>query len=332
VAKIDGTLTSARQVRCALCNTKAIVYLPYSRRALCKKHFLHSVESRVKRTIRRYQMLDNARHIAVAVSGGKDSLTTLYILNQIAAPAKIKLTAIIVDEGIKGYRDKMIEETRRICEKIGVQLNICSFKEEIGFTMDEIAHADKEQREVSCTYCGVFRRWILNKAAREIGADRIAVGHNLDDVIQSYLMNVLRNEPSRLARFGPVGGIIDDEKFVKRIRPLFTIPEKEIALYAILRGLKSDFGGCPYVEEAFRPVVRNFLNDLESKYPSTKLKLFSSFIEMQKILEEKYKEAYSDINEDAAMIKECSSCNELSSSSLCKRCELIKDLKALMRR
>lgn len=313
--KKDSSLT-----QCALCNTNAIVYLPYAHRALCKKHFLHSVESRVKRTIREFRMLDGAKHIAVAISGGKDSLTALYILKQIAGPARIRLTAILVDEGIKGYRDRTIKEARALCKKVGVPLKIYSFRKETGHTMDSIARLRRGSREVSCTYCGVFRRWILNKAAREVGADRIVIGHNLDDVVQSYLMNLLRNEPFRLARFGPVGGLVDDDGFVKRIRPLFRIPEKEIALYAILNGLKTEFDGCPYVEEAFRPVIRNFINDLESTYPGTKLKMFNSFMHVRKLLERQYKE------EDLEDIGRCSSCGEPTSSSTCKKCELLSDL------
>lgn len=319
----DGT---ASHLCCALCRTNAIIYLPYAHHALCKRHFLHSVESRVKRTIREFRMLDGAKHIAVALSGGKDSLTALYILKQIAGPAKIRLTAILVNEGIKGYRDKTIREAKELCKKLDVPLKIYSFRKEIGYTMDKIATSKRKDREVSCTYCGVFRRWILNKAAREVGADRIVIGHNLDDVVQSYLMNLLRNEPFRLARFGPAGGIVDDDGFVRRIRPLFRIPEREIALYAILNGLKTDFDGCPYVKEAFRPVVRNFINDLESTYPGTKHKLFNSFMHVRELLAKQYREA------GFGPINSCPSCGEPASSVTCKKCDLVRNLKSNDRR
>lgn len=310
-------------VKCAICNTNAVAYIPYSNRALCKKHFIHSVESRVKKTIREFKMLEGAKHIAVAVSGGKDSLTVLSILKHIAGPAKIRLTAILVDEGIAGYRDKTIKGAKELCKKLGVPLKIYSFKKELGYTMDRIAKRKRKDREVSCTYCGVLRRWILNKAARELGADRIVIGHNLDDMVQSYLMNLLRNEPFRLARFGPVGGIVDDDRFVKRIRPLFRIPEKEIALYAVLNGLKTEFDGCPYVEEAFRPVIRNFINDIESAYPGTKLKMFNSFMQVRKLMEKQYRA--SDLGE----INSCSKCGEPTSTNTCKCCELLDDFRKI---
>jgi len=294
-----------------------VIYLNYSKRFLCKRHFSNHIERKVKRTIREFKMIDGAKRIGVAVSGGKDSLVTLHILNKILKNTKTELIAIIVDEGIKNYRDRLIKEAEDFCKKINVPFKIYSFKNELGITMDEIIK--KKKREKSCTYCGVFRRWILNKAARELNVDRLAVGHNLDDIVQSFLMNLIRNEPFRLARFGEESGLIEDEKFVTRIRPLMKIPEKEIAIYAIVNGIKRDFFGCPYVEESFRHIVRNFINDVEEKNPGTKFNIFQSFVLVRNLLIEKYKIELGEINY-------CKSCNEPSSKEICRRCELLKEL------
>jgi uncharacterized protein (TIGR00269 family) len=305
-------------LKCSICKNNAVVYLSYARRFLCRRHFTHYVEKRAKRTIREFGMIEGARRIGIAVSGGKDSLTTLYILNKIAKEAKIELIAIAVDEGIKGYRDKLIKDAERFCKEIGVPLKVYSFKEELGITMDEIVK--KKRREKSCTYCGVFRRWILNKAAQELKLDKLAVGHNLDDVVQSFLMNLTRNEPFRLARFGEESGLIEDEKFIARIRPLMRIPEKEIALYAVLNGIKEEFFGCPYVEESFRHVIRNFLNDLEDRNPGTKFNLYQSYSLIRSLLVEKY-------GDKTEKIAYCAICGEPSSKEICRKCELLKGLK-----
>ena len=305
---------------CSICNTKAVIYLSYGKRSLCKKHFLRYFEKRVKRTVGEFGLVNGADHLGVALSGGKDSVTTLCLLKEITSPMKKKLTAITIDEGIKGYKNKTIRNAKEICEKLKVPLHIINFKKEIGFTMDEIMKKKRKKREVSCTYCGVFRRWILNKAAKELGIDRIAVGHNLDDMIQSFLMNLYRNEPFRLARFGPKGGIIEDEGFVPRIRPLFRIPEKEVALYALLKGFKFTLGQCPYLEEGFRHVIRSQINDLESKYPGTKFKLFNSYILIREILNKSFKE------KPESKISKCKSCGEPTSTDLCKKCELLSSL------
>lgn len=264
-------------------------------------------------------MLDGARHVAVAVSGGKDSLSVLHILKQITKPARINLTAIAVDEGIRGYRGLLIKDAEALCKRLEVPLEVYSFKKEMGRTMDQITR--KKDREISCTYCGVFRRWILNKAAKEVGADRIATGHNIDDVCQSFIMNIFRNEPFRLARFGPKGGMVEDEGFVPRIRPFFRIPEKEIALYAILMGFKSQFGGCPYVKEAFRPEVREFVNKMESAHPGAKFNILKSFMQVRPLLVNEFKKRAEE------PIMHCRNCGEpTSSTSECKRCSLLASL------
>jgi uncharacterized protein (TIGR00269 family) len=278
------------------------------------------VERRAKRTIREYKMLDGAKHIAVAMSGGKDSQVLLYFLHEIASPMGIKLTAVLVDEGIKGYREKVIPEAKSLCKQLGVPLKIVTFKRSFKRSLDDIMKLkrngkDKARQDASCTYCGVLRRWLLNRATKEIGADRLALGHNLDDTVQSYMMNILRNEQS-LMRFNPVGGDAEDEIFVMRIRPLFRIPEKEIALYAVLKGFKSKFVECPYVIEGFRPYVRDFINNLESKYPGTKFKLLNSYLNTKDVLASAAGKTTSGPNT-------CSDCGEPTSGKVCKCCELI---------
>lgn len=309
-------------VNCSFCNKQAVIHLSYSNTNLCEKHLVYSVERRVKRTIREYGMLDGAKHVGVAVSGGKDSQVLLYLLNKIAKPMKIKLTAILVDEGIEGYRDKIIPEAKKLASELEVPLEIVTFKDLTEHTLDEIMSIEKERREdSSCTYCGVFRRYALNLAAKRLGVDRLAIGHNLDDMVQSYLMNILRNE-GLLFRFKPMGGAIEDERFVMRIRPLFKIPEKEIAVYAVVKGFKSVFVECPYVNEGLRPLVRDFINSAESRYPGTKFKILQNYLETSSVISDKF-----DSSRKEKKINSCSICGEPTSGSICKACSLLEKLK-----
>lgn len=280
------------------------------------------MERRVKRTIREYKMLDGAKHIGVAISGGKDSQVLLYLLHKITKPMKIKLTAILVDEGIEGYRDKIIPEAKKLTSELGVPLEIVTFKDLTRHSLDEIMSIQKNDRgESSCTYCGVFRRYALNLAAKRLKVDRLAIGHNLDDMVQSYMMNILRNE-DLLFRFKPIGGAIEDERFVMRIRPLFKIPEKEIAVYSVVKGFKSVFVECPYVHEGLRPLVRDFINSVESKYPGTKFKILQNYLETSKIISEKF-----DSDNAEKKINACLICGEPTSGSVCKACTLLEKLK-----
>ncbi|MEM4390053.1 MAG: TIGR00269 family protein [Candidatus Micrarchaeia archaeon] len=300
---------------CSFCHREACAFLAYMPRHFCPKHFREFFERRVRRTIREFGMLRGVGRLGIALSGGKDSLTVLSILAPIAREMHIELHAITVDEGIAGYRDKLVEVARQACGELGVPHHVVSCKKEIGFSVDEIVALKK--RETSCSYCGVFRRWALNKKARELGLDKIATGHNLDDVAQTFLMNMLRNEPMRLARFSPNGGLVREDGFVDRIRPLFRIPEKEVALYALLAKLPVQFCECPHAHEAFRNEVRNFLNEVEARHPGTKFRVVSALLSVQRALAER-----------TAMepLGYCSLCGEPSAGGACRKCEMADTL------
>jgi uncharacterized protein (TIGR00269 family) len=304
-------------VKCSKCDGDAVINLAYSDVNLCKKHFCDSFEKRFNRTVREFRLIKKGDRVGVAISGGKDSTTMLHLLKKIADEMRVKLIAISVDEGIEGYRSEGLETAQKACRKLGVGHKIFSFKKEIGFTMDEIAKKKKRLR--TCSYCGVFRRWILNKAARELKLNKLAVGHNLDDAAQTVLMNILRNEPMRLARFGPSGGIVEDGMFVDRIKPLIRIPEREVAIYSVVKGMDIKFMPCPYATEAFRGRVRDFLNKSEEEFPGTKFKAFNSFMSIKDALEEKFKGNGSP--------RKCKECGELSSKEICVKCEMVQSLK-----
>lgn len=272
----------------------------------------------MKKTIREFQLLHGAKRLGIALSGGKDSLATLYLLAPLCKQMRVPLTAILIDEGIRGYRAHTIKTAKKECKKLGVPLAVRSFKKETGFSMDEVR---KKSGGSACSFCGVFRRWILNKTARELKLDKLATGHNLDDIVQTLLMNLARNEPARLARFGIGGGVIEDDAFVDRIRPLARTPEKEAALYMLLKGVSIERPECPYAhDDVMRDLARSFANDCEVKMPGTKFKLFNSFLSLQKELNEKFKQK-------KLSMQKCSNCGEPSSQEKCKKCEMVEKLR-----
>lgn len=297
-------------MKCSECKSDAIVFLSYSNKFLCGRHLSQLVEKRVGTAIRAYKMIEGKRRIGVAVSGGKDSLTLLYVMNKLLGKdRRLKIVAITVDEGIRNYRDRSIVYAQRLAKKLGVEHHVYSFSDH-AIPMDKIM---SKKVTDPCSYCGVFRRWVINRAARELKLDAVAVGHNLDDVVQTFLMNMMRNEPLRIARFTPNGGIIENEDFVPRIRPLFTVPEREVMLYALYNGIEFYNGECPYAQFALRNHVREFINDLEEKYPGMKFRMLNSYLSLIKNIK---------LPEDVKVYS-CKECGEVSSSELCKRCEFI---------
>lgn len=252
-------------MRCSKCKRNSIIFQRYSGLHLCERHFIETVEARAKRTIRKHRWMESGDRIAVALSGGKDSSALLSFLSGTFGMRRdISLFAITVDEGIAGYRDPAV--AGRIAERYGIVCHTVSFAEAYGTTMDRIV-ARKGDR-LSCSYCGVLRRRLLNAAARDLGATRLALGFTLDDDAQSVLMNVLRGDADRLLRSPePVPGLIP------RIRPFSDIPEREVALYAYLTVGGFEERGCPYSHNALRVDARRLLNEYNHRHPSTKYAL-----------------------------------------------------------
>ncbi len=306
---------------CTVCKRRdAFFFRPYSGEKLCKKCFVESIEAKVRATIAKYQMFSFDDRIAVAVSGGKDSLSLLHILAKMERlRPKASLVAVTVDEGIKGYRDEALAIAAANCKKLGIAHQVVSFKELYGFTLDEIvAKAQRKgKRELtSCAYCGVLRRRALNVAARDVDADKIATAHTLDDEVQTILLNIFRGDILRLAKEKPVTDEVHP-RFVRKVKPFCEIPEKESALYAYVKKIRFQNAPCPYASEALRNDVRFMLNRMEEKHAGAKFTVFKSIERIRPALDEIAKKAD---------FKECIECGEPASSDLCKACEMLRQI------
>jgi len=300
-------------MKCNQCNAKSVIKLTNSEVSLCKKHFNYYFEKKVRKTIRIYKMVGKEDVIGVAVSGGKDSMSLLYVLDMIFKPSKVKLIAIAVDEGIEGYRDPNFKFVKKFCKELDIPLKTYSFKKEIGKTLDQITNKDKET--IPCTYCGVFRRRLLNDAALGLKVNKLATGHNLDDEAQSILMNQFRKNPRASAILGPVTGIKDDEKFVRRIKPFYFLTEKEVATFAFINGILDKYVECPNAIRGYRRVVQEMLNDFENKHAGTKHNIVSSFLSTLDVIKGSFKDS---------KINSCKKCGSATSKDICRACILIE--------
>ncbi len=295
-------------MKCSKCSAEAITFIRYNGSHLCKTHFDEFFEKRVKRSVRSQCGLGKRHKVAVALSGGKDSSVALFMMHKILKNRKgSELVAITVDEGIKGYRDGSIPFARDLCNKLGVEHTVVSFRDIIGKDMDSIVKNDV----LPCSYCGVFRRHCLNVTARNGGADFLATGLNLDDTVQSMLMNLARAEVARLARLGPHSS--RQKGLVPRIQPLREVPENEVYLFAMLNGIRFHDATCPYADRAMRGRFRDIVGILEDDMPGTRHSLLSAFDSIKPCLTEKYPQAE---------MNECNGCGEPTPGRLCKACEL----------
>ena len=296
-------------MRCSKCNREAITEIRYAGIRLCREHFVEFIDGKVKREIREQVHFKKDDRILIAVSGGKDSMVTLYHMYKIFHQWRdLELIAVTVDEGIGTFRQECAKITEAYARELGIEHKTITFRDYIGITTDDVARVDKELKP--CTYCGVFRRKVLNVFAKEIGANYLVLGLNLDDIAQSIIMNITRGDTARLARLAPHTKIRGG--FVPRILPLRRVREEEVKLYANILGIPYHSGRCPYAPLAVRDVYREFLNTLEEKDPAVKFSILNFFEEIKPIIDAKY----------TAELRPCKICGEPTTGDICRACQL----------
>ncbi|MEE8403320.1 MAG: TIGR00269 family protein [Candidatus Hydrothermarchaeaceae archaeon] len=294
-------------MRCDRCDEKAVYHRRYSGQKFCREHFVGYFEDKVRRTIKNYGMVEHGERVGVALSGGKDSITVLSILDRLKDELGIELFAIAIDEGIEGYREKTLKIAKDFCKENGVPLSIASFAESFGRTLDETSGKN------ACSFCGVLRRRLLNDRAKELKLEKLVTGHNLDDETQSIMLNYIRGDLDRLYR---LSNAKNSEKFVRRVKPLQEMPEKEVGLFAVLN-FDIDFSECPYASGSFRTGIRDFINGLEKDNPGIKFSIWRGY---QKLMP--YLDSY-----PRKELKECRLCGEPTSGVVCKVCDMLEATK-----
>jgi len=309
---------------CTLCRRREAIYMrAYSGERLCAKCFTKSIENKVRATIAKYDMFKPDNSIMVAVSGGKDSVTLLHMLAKIENEfPEASLCAVTVDEGIRGYRDEAVKFAVENCRKLSVKHVLTSFKELFGVQLDELVEMLREssKRETGglspCAYCGVLRRRALNLAARKAKVNRLVLAHNLDDEVQTILLNIMHGDAFRIARVKPV---LEEKHpmFVPRVKPFCELPEKEIAFYAYLKKIVFQSVPCPYAPTALRNDMRTMLNRIEEKHAGTKFTVYKSCEKIRPALESMA---------EKTILQECQLCGEPTVDEVCKPCQMLREL------
>jgi len=309
---------------CTSCKSRDAIFMrPYSGEKLCGRCFKKSIERKVQATISKYDMLKPDDVVAIAVSGGKDSISLLHILTKIERNfPEARLCAVTVDEGIKGYRDEALKFAVKTCQKLDVEHKVISFKETYGYRLDELVDIirRKGQKDLTpCSYCGVLRRRALNNIARKAGANKLATAHNLDDETQTILLNIIHGDALRIARVKPVLSAAHP-KLIQRIKPFCEVPEREIALYAHLKKIQFQGIPCPYAQTALRNDIRNMLNKMEQKHAGTKFMILRSM--------ERIRPALEAIGAEEKL-QDCKLCGEPTIGEVCKPCQMLEKLGVL---
>ena len=272
------------------------------------RDFINDFESKVKQTIKKYKLLDKKDKIIVAASGGKDSTTILYLLNKFG----YNVSALYINLRLGKYSDNCLQAAKELCKQEKIKLHLLDIKKQFGMRMCNIrCGVQKEFKVSNCMDCGIVKKWLLNKEARRLKADKIVTGHHLDDEAQTIIMNFLQGNLMLGANSGPATGSINDRKFVPRVKPLYFISEKDIKKYSLIKKLPVNYEKCPCAVSSLRIRTREFLQNKDEKI---KQNIIQNFL---KILPELKKRLWEN------KVIYCKICEEPSRNEICKKCELL---------
>ncbi|HEV2520334.1 MAG TPA: TIGR00269 family protein [Thermoplasmata archaeon] len=300
-------------MRCARCSQEAIIDRPYANDHLCAAHLRATVVDRARREMHRQIPRFSSGVVAVALSGGKDSAAALALAHRhFSRRPTVRLLALSIDEGIEGYRSRTLSAAAELCRTLGVEHTIVRARDRIGTTTD--AAARSLPGTIPCSFCGVWRRGLLNQAARAVSADLLVLGFNLDDLAQTVLMNLARGEVDRLLRMSPHRH--RQPGLVPRVAPLARIPEREVYAFARSCGLPFDHAECPHANAAERNRFREIVWQLEEARPGTRHALLRTRDRIAGLLEQYGAEGNPG---------RCTSCGEPSAHAVCRSCEYRKE-------
>tara|TARA_Y100000310_G_scaffold94543_1_gene92280 strand:+ start:77 stop:946 length:870 start_codon:yes stop_codon:yes gene_type:complete len=278
--------------------------------------FIASFEARVGQTIKEYGLLENGEKILVAVSGGKDSTALLSIL----CKQGYEVEAVTVDAKIGCYSAENYERIDKYCRELGVKLHTINFRDEFGGSLCYLQDVLKGKGVdlKSCTTCGVLRRHLISVKAKELGAEKLVMGHNMDDEVQVLMMNLMKGHIEKCASMGPMTGKKHNTLFVPRVKPFYFTSEKDIVKYVTMLELPAKLAVCPCASGGMRYVLRDALAEYGEEHGDFKENVMGWYVKMLARLRGV---------DFGTTYRFCGSCDEPSASEICRTCQIVSVLK-----
>jgi len=226
---------------------------------------LQKLMSYTRRAVDTYGMIEEGDKIAVGVSGGKDSLALLCALRGLQRfyPKKFDIVPINL---YMGFPNETNEISRALCEELGLELKV--IQSEIYAVVFEVR---KEKHP--CSLCANMRRGALHNAAKELGCNKLALGHHFDDAVETIIMNLFIE--GRFDCFDPVTYL--DRSDMTVIRPLLFTPEKDVSHFVRACGIVPVPKNCPADGITKREDAKRALNELERNDRGVKQRIFNAY-------------------------------------------------------
>lgn len=222
------------------------------------------VLSYVRRGVDDYNMIEEGDRIAVGVSAGKDSLTLLCAMADLRRfyPKKFELCAVTVDMGFDGTDFSPI---KALCDELGVEYHIVP-------TQISKVIFDVRKEKNPCSLCAKMRRGALYGYAKDIGFNKVALGHHFDDVVETFMLNLFYE--GRLGCFQPVTYLSNTG--ITLIRPMIYMPEKDVRYFASKSDLPVVKSPCPADGNTEREEMKKLLASLERENKGLRYRIFGA--------------------------------------------------------
>lgn len=220
---------------------------------------IQKLYSYLRQAIDKYEMIEEGDRIAIGVSGGKDSLALLQGLSGLCKfyPKKFEVVAVTVDLGYEGFDCTYISN---MCEQLGVEYYV------VHTQINEMLTTGQ------CSLCARLRKGAFNQKIKELGCNKFAYAHNMDDVIETLMLSLIYE--GRFSTFWPVTHYEDTNLIL--IRPMIFVPKSNVVGFCNKYNIDTIKNPCPYEKQTERFYVRGLIKQIEEHAPGTKNRIMTA--------------------------------------------------------
>jgi len=290
-------------MRCRICKKRATIKIKGF--AYCEDCFNKMFYRRVERLIKKFKIIRKGERILIAISGGKDSNTCAYVLKKLEEKYQFELQVFHINLGLPP--SKVWENTvKEFCKKNDLPLHILNFEK---VAKEDVAIISTRTSRPVCSVCGLVKRYWMNKFARENGFDKLATGHNADDILSFFFKNWTSKNFEWIWKLKPITPSTH-KKVVTKIRPLYELDEEEILTFAKINGVEFSKVKCPFSMKNKWKEIGNFA---ERKIRGFKVNFLRALEELE-------------VPVKTEEFKECKICGEPTNMEVCSYCRLIRNV------
>ena len=295
-------------MKCRRCRGPAVIEVRRHNAGFCEECFLRHCREQVRRTLEDFQMVGPGERVLLAVSGSKDSLALWDILLDL----DVRADGLYLGLGIEDYSDSSKAYARAFAAGRSAPLVEVDLPDDFGY---DIPTGARTARRAPCSACGLSKRHLFNQAAVDGGYDVVATGHNLDDEAAVLFGNVLRWATDYLGRQLPV--LPASPGFVRKVKPLVRLGERETAAYCVLRGIDYIVEECPMAVGNKHLGYKEALNAIENQSPGTKSAFYFGFLDRVSAM------FTPEARAEQEGLRACAQCGAPTPGEVCAFCKLV---------